>query len=71
MVRKTGMNAVYLPEDIERNKAKKIEYIEEKEGIYNHDDKLFPRIPKLDFTLRIEEVKYLNFMLSRIYGESI
>ena len=71
MVRKTGMNKSYLAEDIERNKAKKIEYIEEKEDIYNHDDKLFPRIPKLDFTLRIEEVKYLNFMLSRIYGESI
>jgi len=70
MVRKTGMNASYLPEDVERNKAKKIEYIE-KEDIYNHDDKLFPRIPKLDFTLRIEEVKYLNLMLSRIYGESI
>jgi len=64
-------NKSYLAEDIERNKAKKIEYIEEKEGIYNHDDKLFPRIPKLDFTLRIEEVKYLNFMLSRIYWESI
>lgn len=71
MVRKTGINATYLPEDIQRNKAKKIEYIEEKEGIYNHDDKLFPRIPKLDFTLRIEEVKYLNLILSRIYWESI
>ena len=71
MVRKTGMNKSYLDEDIERNKAKKIEYIETKEAVYNHDDKLFPRIPKLDFTLRIEEVKYLNFILSRIYWETI
>jgi hypothetical protein len=29
MVRKTGMNKKYLDEDIERNKAKKIEYIKD------------------------------------------
>jgi len=71
MVRKTGVNAQYLPEENKRNKAKKIEYIESKEGIFNNDDKLFPRLPSLDFTFRIEEVKYITFILTHILGEKI
>lgn len=71
MVRKTGMNKKYLDEDIERNKAKKIEYIKDSSWIFNHDDKLFPRLPPLDFTLRIEEVKYLPLILTHIHGEKI
>lgn len=71
MVRKTGMNSLYLQDGVERKRAKKIEYIESKEGIFNHDDKLFPRLPNLDFTLRIEEVKYLPFILTHITGDKI
>lgn len=71
MVRKTWMNKKYLLGEIERNKAKKIEYLKDTSGIFNNDDKLFPRMPNLDFTLRIEEVKYLNFILTHIYGEKI
>lgn len=71
MVRKTGMNKIYLPEDTERDAVSKIEYLEHQEGIFNNDDKLFPKVLNLDFTLRIEEIKYLPFILTHIYGEKI
>ena len=71
MVRKTGVNRKYIQEEIKREKAKKIELLNTWNEIFNNDDKLFPRIPNLDFTLRIEEVKYLNQVLSRIYNEPI
>lgn len=71
MVRKTGVNRKYIQEEIKREKAKKIELLNTGNEIFNNDDKLFPRIPNLDFTLRIEEVKYLNQVLSRIYNEPI
>ena len=71
MVRKTGVNAKYLSEENKRKKAKVIEYIETKEWIFNNDDKLFPRLPPLDFTFRIEEVKYLAFILTHITGKRI
>lgn len=71
MVRKTGLNAKYLEEWTERNRAKKIEYINSQEWIFNNDDKLFPRLQSLDFTFRIEEVKYLPFILTHILGEKI
>lgn len=71
MVRKTWMNEIYLDENNKRNKAKQIELLKSESGIFNNDDKLFPRMPNLDFTLRIEEVKYLSFILSHIYGEKV
>ncbi len=71
MVRKTGINKKYLVWEIERTTAKKIEHLSNKQGIFNHDDKLFPKIESLDFTLRIEEITYLPFILSHIYGEKI
>lgn len=71
MVRKTWMNKKYLNSNIERNKAKEIEYIKDTSWIFNNDDKLFPRMLNLDFTLRIEEAKYLNFILTHIYGQKI
>ena len=71
MVRKTWINAKYLWEENKRTKAKVIEYIESKEWIFNNDDKLFPRLPPLDFTFRIEEVKYLAFILTHITGKRI
>lgn len=71
MVRKTGMNKKYLQEEKQRVKAQEIEYIQDSSGIFNNDDTLFPRMPNLDFTLRIEEVKYLNFILTHIYGEKV
>ena len=71
MVRKTGVNAKYLSEENKRKKAKVIEYIDSQEGIFNNDDKLFPRLPPLDFTFRIEEVKYLAFILTHITGKRI
>ena len=71
MVRKTGMNKKHLDENVQRERVKKIEYIKNKEGIFNYDDKLFPKIEILDFTLRIEEIKYLSHILSHIYREKI
>ncbi|USN58722.1 MAG: hypothetical protein H6767_01050 [Candidatus Peribacteria bacterium] len=71
MVRKTGMNQSYLSTDTERKRAKKIELLETKDGIFNADDKLFPRSPLIDFVLRIEEVKYIPLILSHITGTSI
>lgn len=71
MVRKSWINAKYLPEENKRKKAKVIEYIDSKEGIFNNDDKLFPRLPTLDFTFRIEEVKYITFILTHILWEKI
>jgi len=71
MVRKTGLNKKYLQEDNERNKAKKIELITNVSAIFNNDDKLFPRIKDLDFTFRIEEIKYIPFILTEITWEKI
>lgn len=71
MVRKTWMNKKYLPEQIERNKPKDIEYVKDTSWIFNNDDKLFPRMLNLDFAFRIEETKYLNFILTHIYSEKI
>lgn len=71
MVRKTWMNKKYLSIDTTRNKAKKIEYLKDESSIFNNDDKLFPRMDNLDFTLRIEEIKFLPFILTQIYKEKI
>ena len=75
MIRKTWMNIKYLEEEYhKRNKqdAKQITLVKNKNWIFNHDDKLFPRLKdNLDFTLRIEEIKYLPFILSHIFGEAI
>ena len=71
MVRKTGLAKRYLDENIERKRAKKIELIENKSGILNCDDKLFPRALELDFTFRIEETKYIPLLLTEVYGEKI
>nr|MDD3719944.1 MiaB/RimO family radical SAM methylthiotransferase [Candidatus Gracilibacteria bacterium] len=71
MVRKTGMNERYLNDGNERERARKIELLKDEKGILNNDDKLFPRLESLDFTLRIEEIKYLQLILSHIYGEKI
>ena len=71
MVRKTGLNISYLEADKKRETAKEIEYIKNESWIFNNDDKLFTRIENLDFTLRIEEVKYLPFILTHIYKEKI
>lgn len=70
MVRKSGMNQKYYS-TTQRETAKEITYLENNSGIFNHDDKLFPKLENLDFTLRIEEVKYLNLILTHIYGEKI
>lgn len=71
MVRKTGMSKKYLDENVQRDRVKKIELIKNTEGIFNYDDKLFPKIEILDFTMRIEEIKYLPHILTHIYGEKI
>jgi tRNA-2-methylthio-N6-dimethylallyladenosine synthase len=75
MIRKTGINKKYFQEIEERKKekerAKKIEYLDSKQWVFNSDDKLFPKILNLDFTLRIEEIKYLPFILTHLYGEKI
>lgn len=73
MVRKTGIAKRYLEnshkEVIEKRKtAKKIDYLASQEGIYNCDDKLFPRSLAIDFVLRIEETKYIPHILTEIYG---
>jgi len=73
MVRKTWISSEYLSDyKRDKNKAKKINLLDNKEWIFNNDDKLFPRLlGKLDFALRIEEVKYLPFILTHILKESI
>lgn len=71
MVRKTWLNKKHFDLDVKRNTAKEIQYVKETSWIFNNDDKLFPRLPELDFTLRIEEVKYLPFILTHIYKEKI
>lgn len=71
MVRKTWMNKKYLQEQKEREAARDITYIDDKNWIFNNDDKLFPKLQGLDFTIRIEEVKYMNLILTHIYGEKI
>lgn len=76
MVRKTWIAKRYIPEEYldtsrKRKTAKKIDYIEEENWIYNYEDKLFPRSETLDFTFRIEETKFVPFVLTQIYGERI
>lgn len=71
MVRKTWVNIQYIKEIKERDRAKKIELLNDENEIFNNDDKLFPRIPDLDFTLRIEEIKYLQHILTAIFKEKI
>lgn len=76
MVRKTGIAKKYIPEQYlsthkKRKTAKNIDYIDKKIEIFNYEDKLFPRAENLDFTFRIEETKYLPFLLTQIYGEKI
>jgi len=71
MVRKTGLASRYIDEEQKRKRAKKIERIEHSEWILNSDDKLFPRSEQIDFTLRIEETKFLPLLLSHIYGEKV
>lgn len=70
MVRKTWLNSKYFENWNERNRAKKIELLKDSNWIFNNDDKLFPRICELDFTLRIEEIKYLPLLLSNIYKQN-
>lgn len=71
MVRKTWLNKKHIDSEVKRNKAKVITYLNDNLWIFNSDDKLFPRLPNLDFTLRIEEIKYLNFILTHLYWEKI
>jgi len=65
------MNKKYLTQDIERKTPKDIIYLDDKQGIFNNDDKLFLKLKNLDFTLRIEEAKYLNLILSHIFKQKI
>lgn len=69
MVRKTGINEQYFEKQEKRDTPKKITYLHDEKGIFNDDDKLFPRIKELDFTLRIEEVSYLPYIFSHILWE--
>ncbi len=71
MVRKTGLHKKYLWENITKIKIKKIELIEKNTWILNADDDLFSRVNNFDFTIRIEEIKYLNLIFSHIYWEKI
>jgi len=72
MVRKTWVNEIYLDPDKEKRKtAKKISYMKDKNSFLNNDDKLFPRIPSLDFSLRIEDVSYMTHILSHIFETQI
>lgn len=73
MVRKTGLDEKYLDNyKRDKNKSKNITLIKDENSIFNNDDKLFPRANnKLDFTLRIEDVKYLTLILTHILKEPI
>lgn len=73
MVRRTGIWEKYLENyKRDRNKSKKINLLKDSSEIFNNDDKLFPRARGfLDFTLRIEDIRFLTLMLTHIYWESI
>ena len=73
MVRRTGMWEKYLENyKRDRNKSKNINLLKDSSEIFNNDDKLFPRARGfLDFTLRIEDIRFLTLMLTHIYWESI
>lgn len=71
MIRKTGIGSKYNSEIHEKNRAKKIEILQNENDILNNDDELFQRAPSIDFTLRIEETKYLPLILSHVYGKKI
>ena len=72
MVRKTGVASKYLDPTEKREAAKKIEYLESEQSILNNDDRLFPRSNnKLDFTVRIEEIKFIPHILTHITGKKI
>lgn len=73
MVRKTGLTDIYLNNyKRDKNKSKKIVIVKNSDEIFNNDDKLFPRNNgRLDFTLRIEDIKYLPLILTHIYWEKI
>jgi len=76
MVRKTGIAKKYIPDAYistkkKRKTAKKIDYIQKWDDIFNFEDKLFPRSSKIDFTFRIEETRYIPHILSHIYWEKI
>lgn len=73
MVRKTGLDAKYLDwYKRDKNNSKKINTLNDSKEIFNNDDKLFPRNNnKIDFVLRIEDIKFLPLMLTHIYNKSI
>ena len=73
MIRKSGLNSKYLKNyKRDKNKAKQIVTAKSENEILNNDDKLFPRFwKKLDFTLRIEDIKYLPLQLTHIFWEQI
>ncbi|MCT4617116.1 MAG: MiaB/RimO family radical SAM methylthiotransferase [Candidatus Gracilibacteria bacterium] len=71
MVRKTGISSKYIEMQRKRITAKKIDLIRKEKGIYNYDDKLFPRSKELDFVIRIEDIRFLTKILSEIYDEQI
>ena len=73
MVRKTWMNPKYLKyKSRDRNLAKNIKTVENQKEIFNNDDKLFPRLKdKIDMVFRIEDIKYIPFMLTHIIWEPI
>ena len=73
MVRRTGIWEKYLENyKRDRNKSKKRNLLKDSSEIFNNDDKLFPRARGfLDFTLRIEDIRFLTLMLTHIYWESI
>ena len=73
MVRRTWIWEKYLENyKRDRNKSKKINLLKDSSEIFNNHDKLFPRARGfLDFTLRIEDIRFLTLMLTHIYWESI
>ena len=73
MVRKTWVNSIYLENTKrDKNKAKEIKKVSSEEEIFNNDDKLFPRLgDKINTVFRIEDIKYIPFILSHIFWESI
>lgn len=73
MVRKTWINPKYHENKTrDKNKSKNIILTKIQDDILNHDDKLFPRSSwKIDFVFRIEDIKYLPYMLSKVFWEKI
>ncbi|MCK9272847.1 MiaB/RimO family radical SAM methylthiotransferase [Candidatus Gracilibacteria bacterium] len=71
MARKTGINQKFYTQIRKRNASKNIEFLEDKNSLFNSDDKIFGKTDKVDFVFRIEELGYITKILSILLNSDI